>query len=99
MCIVDGCVESQRAHGMCNRHYQRQIAGKPVMTADDAEAAEFVRIAAADPFYDFPLLGTYRVSDHRCGRCAWDGTGRSDCRNRRPSQTVPYMREQETGDV
>lgn len=32
-----------------------------------------------------------RTRDHKCGKCAWGGTGRVDCVNYRAAQTVPYM--------
>lgn len=37
---------------------------------------------------------------HICGNCRWEDKGREDCKNnKRASQVVPYMREQETDDV
>lgn len=35
-----------------------------------------------------PPKPNVRTRDHKCGKCAWDGTGRVDCVNYRPSQTV-----------
>lgn len=32
-----------------------------------------------------------RTKEHKCGRCAWDGTGSTDCVNYRPAQSVPYV--------
>lgn len=32
-----------------------------------------------------------RTKDHRCGKCAWGGTGSKDCQNYRPAQIVPYF--------
>lgn len=78
-CEVLGCLDDHKASGLCAKHYQRQHAGRPLLDADDVEAAEMARAADADPFYDVPLLGTFRVTDHRCGKCQWEGTGRSDC--------------------
>lgn len=37
-----------------------------------------------------PARSDARTHEHRCGNCAWGGTGRVDCKNYRPSQTVPY---------
>lgn len=48
-----------------------------------------------DDYFDRPLPiveGPSRVTDHRCGLCSWQGTGRSDCRNRRRQITLEELR-------
>lgn len=55
------------------------------MKRDPYEIRHLIPIPA--PLPDFGR----RTREHRCGRCAWAGTGSTDCPNYRPSQSIPYI--------